>query len=316
MIAQLQLARTGMLRFNMDYPCSTRALSALVKREDVEHGACGDSNDLQVWKGPYIELTNQLISSRDLNVSSIYPESRLTLREATVGNVQYQAIILEGSASSNLRAAILAQCGEDCMPIPGSDDLGILVHQSQPAAVQSSELVTQVATPRPAWIPLPPPPPPPVSPPVPWIPPSGPPAPPSAPPPPPPPQPPPPPTWTPPVLPPPLPLPPPPPPPPPPVVTPPAGPTTPVTPPTPPTPPAIPQSIPVKGNIVWGSTPSWEPMSGESQVVSKNQNGIVWYIPMGDGYIGALMECPYGYTPEIISWTGNGVTVPAQCNKT
>ena len=103
------------------------------------------------------------------------------------------------------------------------------------------------------------------------------------------------------------------PPPPPPVVTPPAGPTTPV---TPPPPPAIPKSIPEKGNIVWGSTPSWEPMSGESQVVSKDQNGIVWYIPMGNGYIGALMGCPYGYTPEIISWTGNGVTVPAQCNKT
>ena len=184
MIAQLQLARTGMLRFNMDYPCSTRALSALVKREDVEHGACGDSNDLQVWKGPYIELTNQLINNQDLNVSSVYPESRLTLREATVGNVHYQAIMLEGSASSNLRTAILSQCGSDCMPIPGSEDLGILVSQTQTVATESSDLVAQAAQPRPTWIPLPPPPPSPVSPPVPWIPPSGPPAPPPDPPPP------------------------------------------------------------------------------------------------------------------------------------
>ena len=56
MIAQLQLARTGMLRFNMDYPCSTRALSALVKREDTQLGSCGDTNDPQSWKGPTLSL--------------------------------------------------------------------------------------------------------------------------------------------------------------------------------------------------------------------------------------------------------------------
>ena len=41
----------------------------------------------------------------------------------------YQAIALAGTAESELRTSILAQCGRDCQPFPGRSDLGVLVNQ-------------------------------------------------------------------------------------------------------------------------------------------------------------------------------------------
>ena len=127
-IAQMQMVKTGMLRFNMDYPCSASGLSALVKREDAAIGGCGAANDLSQWKGPYIEGATPLVAE-NINISSIYIDSFLELRQATIGDTYYQAIALVGTAESELRTSILAQCGRDCQPFPGKSDIGILVNQ-------------------------------------------------------------------------------------------------------------------------------------------------------------------------------------------
>lgn len=109
-IAQMQMVKAGMLRFNMDYPCSAAGLSALVKREDAAVGGCGTPNDLSQWKGPYIEGGTPLAQA-NINISSIYIDSFLELRQETIGGTYYQAIALAGTAESELRTSILAQCG-------------------------------------------------------------------------------------------------------------------------------------------------------------------------------------------------------------
>ena len=54
-----------------------------------------------------------------------------------------------------------------------------------------------------------------------------------------------------------------------------------------------------------------DPMAVDSRVVGTGATGAVWYTPMGDGYIGMLVGCPYGYIGEPLVW-GQGKE-RAQC---
>ena len=118
-IGQLQMAKAGVLRYNLNDPKSTNKLADLVRPNDASP---------ENWNGPYIDTATRLTSEGQIDISKIFPESHIELMMETIGGITYQAVLLKGIADSQLRNSILAKCGE-CKPLPGRDDIGVLVQQ-------------------------------------------------------------------------------------------------------------------------------------------------------------------------------------------
>lgn len=117
-IAQLQMAKAGVLRYNLDNPRSTDKLSRLIDPAGATHN----------WNGPYVDMSVQLAGD-NLDISNVYPDTQLQLVHETIDGNHYQAVIVKGAAETGLRSAILAKCGNDCTPLPGQDDIGLLIQQ-------------------------------------------------------------------------------------------------------------------------------------------------------------------------------------------
>lgn len=119
-IAQLQMVKSGVLKYNINDPKSTNKLSDLV-RPNLENQ---DS-----WNGPYIDSATLLTSDGQVDISKIFPDSHLELVIENINGINYQAVMLKGLAESSLKNSILAKCGDDCKPLPERDDIGLLIQQ-------------------------------------------------------------------------------------------------------------------------------------------------------------------------------------------
>ena len=117
-IAQLQMAKAGVLRYNLNDSKSTDKLVDLVRP--------GQNPDN--WNGPYVDTATP-ITGDNFDISNIYPDSHLELATETVSDVRYQAVLLKGLADSKLRSVILDKCSGGCKPFPGRDDIGLLIQQ-------------------------------------------------------------------------------------------------------------------------------------------------------------------------------------------
>ena len=119
-IAQLKITKAGVLRYNHDLPASTGSL-----RDLIEH-----PNETELkWNGPYVDNSIRM-DGNHFDISKTFPDTRLELITEVIGGIRYQAVLVKGHADSQLRNAILAQCGEDCKPLPGREDLGLLIQQT------------------------------------------------------------------------------------------------------------------------------------------------------------------------------------------
>ena len=148
-ITQLQMAKAGVLRYNMDNPSSTNSLASLLIPNEENQAN---------WNGPYVDNSIRMDGER-FDISKEFPDTRIELTTQIIGGTRYQAVIIKGSADSQLRNEILAQCDNDCKPLPGRDDIGLLVQQIG-AVAQNGTTGFDTLT-----IPGTPPPPPPVNPP-------------------------------------------------------------------------------------------------------------------------------------------------------
>ena len=80
------------------------------------------------WNGPYVDTATRLTKEGQFDISNIFPESHVELVIQTIDETAYQVVLLKGIAETQLKNAILAKCG-DCQPLPGRDDIGLLVQQ-------------------------------------------------------------------------------------------------------------------------------------------------------------------------------------------
>ena len=78
-LAQMDMLKTGLLRFQVDFPCGTNYVSALTNPADAEVGACGDVNPTERWAGPYIDPSSHLggIGNAALDIGATYPGAML-----------------------------------------------------------------------------------------------------------------------------------------------------------------------------------------------------------------------------------------------
>ncbi len=67
-IAELQMAKAGVLRYNMDFPRSTDKLSQLLSPD----------GQTDKWNGPYADTTARL-DGGNFDISRIYPDTHLEL---------------------------------------------------------------------------------------------------------------------------------------------------------------------------------------------------------------------------------------------
>ena len=130
--AKLQLVRSGVLRFQTDMPCGPATLSALTKREDAAVGLCGDANNLNNWRGPYIDSGSTYVNVGDSDLSNILPGASLTITQEVLGSTIY-TILKVSEISDEMRSAMIELCSDDCTPyksITGdAQTTGILVTQ-------------------------------------------------------------------------------------------------------------------------------------------------------------------------------------------
>ena len=140
-IAQLQMAKAGVLRYNLNDPKSTNKLADLVRPNDANP---------ENWNGPYIDTATRLTPEGQIDISNIFPESHVELEVETIGETTYQVVLLKGIAETELKNSILAKCG-DCKPLPGRDDIGLLVQQfgvvAQSGTVFKTDTVAAVGLP-------------------------------------------------------------------------------------------------------------------------------------------------------------------------
>ena len=130
--AKMQLVRAGVLRFQTDLPCGPATLSALTMRENAAVGLCGDSNNLNNWRGPYIDSSSTYGNTGDSDLSNILPGASLAITQQVVGSTIY-TILKVSEVSDEMRSAMVALCSDDCTPykrITGdTETIGILVSQ-------------------------------------------------------------------------------------------------------------------------------------------------------------------------------------------
>lgn len=113
--ARIQTVQAGVLRFQMDLPCGASKLSALLLREDAASGLCGDANNLDNWRGPYIDAASLYVNNGELDLTPIVAGASMSVAQETVGTDVYTLIKVNG-LSQELRSALVARCGEDCTP--------------------------------------------------------------------------------------------------------------------------------------------------------------------------------------------------------
>ncbi len=113
--ARIQTVQAGVLRFQMDLPCGASKLSALLLREDAAAGLCGDANNLDNWRGPYIDAASLYVNNGELDLTPIVAGASMSVAQETVGTDVYTLIKVNG-LSQELRSALVARCGEDCTP--------------------------------------------------------------------------------------------------------------------------------------------------------------------------------------------------------
>ena len=100
-ITQLQMAKAGVLRYNMDNPSSTNSLASLLIPNEENQAN---------WNGPYVDNSIRM-DGEHFDISKEFPDTRIELTTQIIGSTRYQAVIIKGSADSQLRNEILAQCG-------------------------------------------------------------------------------------------------------------------------------------------------------------------------------------------------------------
>ena len=152
--AKMQLVRAGVLRFQTDLPCGPATLSALTRREDAAVGLCGDSNNLNNWRGPYIDSGSTYVNG-DSDISTILSGASLAITQQVVNSLTGRTIytILKVSAiSDEMRSAVVALCSDDCTPyknITGdTGTIGMLVSRfSFQAPDQGADVVAFGVTP-------------------------------------------------------------------------------------------------------------------------------------------------------------------------
>lgn len=126
-ISELQMAKAGVLRYNMDFPGSTNKLSSLLTPNGNADG----------WNGPYAD-TSARLNGDNLDISRVYPDTHLELVHEVIDGAHYQAVIVKGLAETGLRSAILAKCGDDCKPLPVRDDIGLLIQKVAAVSINGS----------------------------------------------------------------------------------------------------------------------------------------------------------------------------------
>lgn len=128
--AKLQLVRSGVLRFQNDLPCGAATLSALTKREDAAVGLCGNANNLDNWRGPYVDASVLYVNGGDSDLASILPGASLSIQQEVLGS-QIFTILKVSEVTSDMRSALVAICGDECTPyknITGDEEtVGIVV---------------------------------------------------------------------------------------------------------------------------------------------------------------------------------------------
>lgn len=123
-------------------------------REAAAVGLCGDSNNLNNWRGPYIDSGSVYVNAGDSDLSSILPGASLKITQEVVGGTIY-TILKVSEISDEMRSALVSLCADDCTPykqITGdADTTGILVSQlSLKAFDQNGDFVAFGVTPAPS----------------------------------------------------------------------------------------------------------------------------------------------------------------------
>ena len=113
--AKLQLVQAGTLRLQTDMPCGVSKLSALIRREDAVDGLCGETNSLDKWHGPYIDSTSMFVSGGGLDLTPIIPGASMSITQDVVGTEIFTILKIEG-ITDEIRSAMIARCGDDCVP--------------------------------------------------------------------------------------------------------------------------------------------------------------------------------------------------------
>lgn len=139
--AKMQLVRAGVVRFQHDLPCGPSKLSALTLREDAAVGLCGDANNLNNWRGPYIESASTYVNSGDSELSEILPGSSLSITREVVGSTIY-TLLRVNAISDEMRSAMINLCADDCTPykaINGDETtIGLLISELSLQAMNSN----------------------------------------------------------------------------------------------------------------------------------------------------------------------------------
>ena len=134
MQAKLQLVQAGVLRLQTDMPCGVTKLSALVLREDAASGLCGDINNLEKWRGPYIDSTSMFVSGGKLDLGPIIPGASMSISQETVG-AEISTLLKVNDITSEIRSAMIARCGDDCLPLKSltndGDTIGLLISKTK-----------------------------------------------------------------------------------------------------------------------------------------------------------------------------------------
>lgn len=113
---KMHLAQIGLQRLQTDMPCGITKLSGLMLRDDATAGLCGDTNDLNRWGGPYMEPGDVLPTNGDLQLNAIVPGVSMSVKKISTP-VDFYTIVQVDGLNPELRATIVARCGDDCLPL-------------------------------------------------------------------------------------------------------------------------------------------------------------------------------------------------------
>ena len=126
-LAQMDMLKTGLLRFQVDFPCGTNYVSALTNPNDAEIGACGDTNPSERWAGPYIDPSSHLggVGNAALDIGNTYSGALLYIGSVATATPSVRTFGVVLVDAPDIASAVLEKCGPQCMTPPGfSGSLG------------------------------------------------------------------------------------------------------------------------------------------------------------------------------------------------
>lgn len=112
---RLQLVQSALLRFETDFPCGANSLAALVRRDQAAAGLCGEANNLEHWRGPYLDAYGDYSLSGDLDLAAIVPGVSMGISQTVISDTYYTIVSLK-NINNELRVNIIDRCGDECLP--------------------------------------------------------------------------------------------------------------------------------------------------------------------------------------------------------